>query len=60
MNRNIRAVEKRLTQLPRMRVFPSICESSDERSTNRTQEGCGFMLFQDFLFLGLHIMAIND
>lgn len=60
MDRNIRGVEKRLTQLPRMRVFPSICKTSDKRGTDRTQEGCGFMLFQDFLFLCLHITAISD
>lgn len=36
MDRNVRAVEKSLTQLPRMRVFPSICKPSNERGTNRT------------------------
>lgn len=37
MDRNIRRVEKRLSQLPRMRVFPTICKTRDERGTNRTQ-----------------------
>lgn len=42
-----------------MRVFPFVCKTSDERGINRTQEGCHFMLLQDFLFLCLHTMAIN-